>query len=264
MSVLGTVRASAWSSLMDCGYRFYCENVLGMRKPSSGAAHLGTSLHASTAAFDEGLLSGDELTVDDAASVFVDTLHSPDEEVSWDSASEIKKAEKVGLVCHTNYCLQIAPAHEYLAVELQCEALDIETEFGAIRITGTTDRVKITPGGKGIVDLKSGKRSVGADGRAVTRGHHLQLGIYTIMAEHAFGEEFADDAEIVGLSTTNGSVGTGNVQNPKLALVGDGDLPGLIEMAAMMFKTGAFYPNPRSMLCSERYCAAWSACKYRG
>ena len=51
---LMTIRASALADLFDCQARFYWRNIVGLRMPSSGAAHLGTALHRSTAVFDQG------------------------------------------------------------------------------------------------------------------------------------------------------------------------------------------------------------------
>jgi RecB family exonuclease len=58
-----------------------------------------------------------------------------------------------------------------------------------VRLTGTTDRVRVLEDGrKGISDVKTGGRATEKDKstgklRAVTKGHHPQLGVYTLMAE---------------------------------------------------------------------------------
>ena len=44
-----TIRASSWADLFDCPARWYAKNVQGLRLPSSGAAALGTAVHAGTA-----------------------------------------------------------------------------------------------------------------------------------------------------------------------------------------------------------------------
>lgn len=41
---LGVIRASSWPSLFDCSYRWYWQNVVGLRMPSSGNAALGTAV----------------------------------------------------------------------------------------------------------------------------------------------------------------------------------------------------------------------------
>ena len=124
---------------------------------------------------------------------------------------------------------------------------------GPIEVTGT---------------LKSGGRATEktADGgrRAVTKGHHIQLGIYTLMAEQASGERLDAPAEIIGLQTTKEApVATGEVADVKTPLLGTEEHPGLIQIAARMLKDGIFPPNPKSMLCSAKYCPAYGTrCHY--
>lgn len=255
-SLVGTVRASGFAELLDCAQRFYWKQIEGLRMPSSGAAHLGTALHQSTAAYDQARLDGDGATPDDTAGVLVDTIHNPEEDVDWGDDSP-KQAEEIGLRLHSGYCTQVAPQQDYQAVELQCEALDVTTEHGVVRLTGTTDRVRRTEAGSGIADIKSGKRAVGTDGKAVTQGHHVQLGVYSLLAEHVMGEQMNAGAEIVGLQTTNKArVGTGEVADVYTPLVGTETQPGLIEIAAQMLEAGIFPPNPKSPICSSKYCPA--------
>ena len=254
---LMTIRASALADLFDCQARFYWRNIVGLRMPSSGAAHLGTALHRSTAVFDQGRIDGAGVTADDAAGEFVTALHHPETEVVWDEDQPIKKAEKIGLVLHSKYCADIAPTQNYKAVELTCEALDVETSAGTIRLTGTTDRVRVTPAGLAIADLKSGARAVGSDGRAVTSGHHLQVGVYTLLAEFALGEPLNGTPAIIGLQTTTaGRVGIGELGDVRTPLIGTEEQPGLIEIAAGVLKAGVFAPNVRSILCSQKFCPA--------
>ncbi len=266
---LGTIRASAWPTLFDCAHRFYWQQIVGLRHPSSGEAALGTAIHAGAAAFDGAILTGDRIEVNDAIDTAISILRNPQDEVEWNDSLALKEAEFFGISLTQKYCQEISPTRDYAAVELTCEALDIGTEYGVVRITGTTDRIRRTPdGSKGISDLKSGGRATEktADGgrRAVTKGHHLQLGIYVLLAEQASGEKLEAPAEIIGLQTTKDTpVATGEVSDVKTPLLGTDDHPGLIQIAARMLKDGIFPPNPRSMLCSKKYCPAYQAhCHY--
>lgn len=260
-----TVRASSWAGLFDCALRWEAQNIQGIRMPSSGAAHLGTSLHASTAIFDEGNLIGRPVSVDDAESVLIDNLYHPGDDVNWEDSSP-KKVEPIARKLHERYCSEIAPAHDYAGVEVLCEALDVEVpDHGVtVRLTGTTDRIRKAADGKlGIADLKSGKRAVGTDNVATTKGHGPQLAVYELLAEYALGKPLEAPAEIIGLQTTNTArVGVGTVDAPRRSLLGTDEEPGLIEIAAGMFASGLFPPNPRSMLCSGKYCPIYARCGY--
>ena len=100
-----TIRASAWGGLFDCAYKFEAEHLLGMKKAGGLRAHLGASIHASTATFDAGRLPGAEpVSIDDAAGVFVDTLHNPEREIDFGQDDiTLRDAERIGLTVHTLY-----------------------------------------------------------------------------------------------------------------------------------------------------------------
>ncbi|MFP4561597.1 MAG: PD-(D/E)XK nuclease family protein [Thiohalorhabdus sp.] len=254
------VRASSWGALFDCAHRWEGVHLLGMRNPSRGRARLGQALHASTAAYDQARMEGSDLTPDDAAGAFVDTLYQEDEEpVEWSDISR-RQAERIGLPLHTKYCLEVSPRYEFRAVEMALEPLDINVPSAGVtvRLTGTMDRSRVVASGDGrltIGDVKTGQRAVGANGKAVTQGHHLQLGVYDLTAEYTLQQETTGEGEIIGLQATDHPrIGTGHIEDVRTPLVGTDERPGLIEMAADMFRSGLFYPNPKSVLCTPDYC----------
>lgn len=269
--VLGVVRASSWPSLFDCAYRFYWQNIVGLRMPSSGAACLGTAVHAGTAVFDTATLEGKQADVGEAIDASRKALAEPEQEVAWDEDLTQRDADGLAIKLTSRYCQDIAPAQHYVAVELRCTALDVATKHGVLRLTGTTDRVRVLPDGrKGVSDLKTGGRATektddGRGRRAVTKGHQMQLGVYTLMAEQESGERLDAPAQIVGLQTTKETpCAVGEIADVRTPLLGTDDSPGLIEIAAQMLSAGLFPPNPKSMLCSAKYCPAHAAgrCKY--
>lgn len=266
---LAVVRASSWPTLFDCSYKWYWQNIMGLRSPSGGAAHLGTAVHAGTAVYDQAILDGKFISVGEAIDAARESLQNPEDDVAWDENLTPTEADGFAVKLTTKYCLDIAPTRTYTAVELKCTALDIGTSHGVVRVTGTTDRIRLTEEGrKGVSDLKTGGRATekteAGTRRAVTKGHHIQLGIYTLMAEQASGERMEAPAEIIGLQTTKDApCATGELADVKTPLLGDGKFPGLIEIAAGMLKSGVFPPNPKSNLCSRKFCPAYAAhCKY--
>lgn len=259
------IRASSLAELFDCPARWEAKHLLGMRSPRSAAAQLGTAVHAGTALFDESRLpGGSPITADDAAGAVVDAIHKPEEEVDWEDTAP-NDAERIALTLHTRYCAEIAPQQVYRGVEVKCESLVLE-DLG-IKLTGTTDRVREVDGELGIADLKTGGRAVGSDGRAVTQGHAVQLGVYELLAEHAMGLHITAPAQIVGMNTgktaASQRVGTGEVENARAALLGTEDHPGLLEHAARLIHSGAFYGNSKSFLCSPKYCPRHSVCQFK-
>lgn len=259
-----TIRASSWSDLFDCPARWAARQLEGKSLPSSGPAILGTALHASTAAFDQSRVDGSGLTVTDAVGVLVDHLKNPEQPVDWGESSP-RHAEQIGVRLHVRYCREWSPRYEWQSVEMQCEPLDIEVNDVTIRLTGRMDRARVRSGGKGagIVDLKSGARAVSKDGRAETKGHKLQIAVYELLAEHN-GIDITETGEIVGLKTKGDpAIGRAEVSGTRQALLGSEHAPGAIEHAAQMLKSGTFIGNPRSALCSAKYCPAFAGCRWR-
>ncbi len=78
-----TIRASSLPELFDCPARWESKFVKGMRMPRSGAAQLGTAVHAGTAIFDRSRLEGNPVTADEAAGAVVDAVHKPESDVDW-------------------------------------------------------------------------------------------------------------------------------------------------------------------------------------
>ncbi|WP_292921018.1 PD-(D/E)XK nuclease family protein [Nitrosomonas sp.] len=263
------VRASSWAGLFDCAYRWEGIHLLGMKNVVGLRAALGTAIHAGSAVFDQAVLDGDEITASDAAGVFVDKLRDPENEYDRNKDDlTFGEAESIGISLLTKYCKEVSPNYNFVAVEMETKPLDIDCGGGTvIRLTGTMDRARIKKdgnGGVGIADLKSGSASV-QKGVAVTKGHGAQIGTYELLYEHTTGMSITSEAEIIGLKTKGkAEIATGTLSNAKRIMVGTEDSPGLIEFAADMFRSGRFYPNPKSLLCSEKYCPRWDKCVFKG
>ena len=150
MSGIVTIRASSLSELFDCAHRFEGKHLLGMKSPSSGAAQLGTAIHASTAVFDASTMAGQGITIEESAGAAIDSLHHPEFEVDWEDSSP-NEVEPIALALHKKYCAEFAPTQVYAGVEVKCERLEI-SDLG-IALTGTTDRIRKTDDGFGIADL---------------------------------------------------------------------------------------------------------------
>lgn len=261
------VRASSWGSLFDCALRWHAEHILGMRKPSGLRAQLGTAVHAGTAAFDQAGLDGAPISIDDAAGVFVDTLHHPEQEIDYQQDElRVSEAESIGLKLLARYCSTIAPQMQYQSVEMPLEPLVIDCGHGIkVRLTGTMDRARVfhLDGRKIINDIKTGARLI-SDGVVSIKGRAAQLGAYQIMSEHTDGQP-TDGAQITALQTTKAAeVGVSRIFDAKAVMLGTEQEKGLIEYAAVMFKTGLFAPNPSSNICSPKYCVYWERCAFHG
>lgn len=259
-----TIRASSLSELFECPFKWYTKNIEHKRLPCSGAAQLGTAIHAGAAAYDQGRIDGAGYTIDDTAAAVVDRIWHPEEEVVWDD--DQKTAEKIGLALHKKYCERIAPQFEYVGVEVTCNSIELADLD--IRLTGSTDRVYQNEEGQyGIADLKTGGRVVGVDGTVNVAGHATQLGLYEILVGQSLDVSVDAPAMIIGLQTaktdTSQRVGVGEIVGAKERLLGTEEEEGVLSMASKILKSGLFYGNPRSPLCSEKYCPAYPTCRWK-
>lgn len=260
------IRASALSDFFDCPARAEAKHLLGKFMPSSGKALLGSAIHKSTAVYDQSVLDGAGITVDEAAGAAVDAIHRPEYETALEDDEDKGTLESIAVSLHRRYCTDIAPTQRYAAVEIQCERLEI-TDLG-IALTGTTDRIRRAEEGFGISDIKSGGAAVRADGHVETKGHAYQLGVYELLAEKASGVPITEPAHVVGLQTGKTERGqrvavSGPVVGARDILVGEHDSPGVLEILSRMLASGIFPGNPRSMFCHEKYCSIYQTCKFR-
>lgn len=262
-----TIRASSFGSFFECAYRAEAIYLMGMKNIVGMKAVLGTAIHAGTAAFDAARVTGEAISPDDAAGVVVDKLISPDYEYDEHKDSlTLREASSLGVKLTTRYCHDVSPGFDFVAVEMETKPLDIDCGGGTvIRLTGTMDRARIKKdgGGIGIADIKTGTNAV-QKGTANVRGHGAQIGTYELLMEHSTGQAVTADATIIGMNTIGvGHIATGKISNAKQIIVGTEDEPGLLEMAADMFRQGRFYPNSKSLLCREKFCPRWNVCHYR-
>jgi hypothetical protein len=262
---LTRIRASSLAELFDCPARWEAKHLLGKRLPHSPAAQLGTAVHAGTAVFDASRLpGGSPVSAYDAAGAVVDAIHQPNEDVNWENTTP-KAVEKIALALHTRYCAEIAPQQDYLAVELEFETLEIP-ELG-IALTGTNDRVSRRNGQIGIDDLKTGQRAIDDDGNVMTQKHVAQLGVYELLASYKLETPITAPARIIAMQTgktpQTQQIGIGEISGARDVLLGTEEAPGMLEYASRLIRSGDFYGNSSSWLCSKKYCPAHATCRFK-
>lgn len=258
---------SAW---FDCAYRAEWIYLLGQRNPIGLKAVMGSALHASTALYDQSMIDGSGLTVDEAVGALVDVLDNPGEDYRpVDTDPPRADGERICRTLHSVYCNEWSPKFSWESVELTVEPMDIRCSNTIVRLTGTLDRCRVFKSagkepGRGIVDLKSGTRSI-IKGQADTKKHLAQIGVYELLAENTTGNRVKAPAGVIALQTTK-TPKIAATQIPsglaRTALIGTDEQPGLIEIAAAMFERGLFPPNPSSNLCHPNYCPRWNHCIY--
>lgn len=263
------VRASGLPTAMDCAYRWEGDQMLGLRMPSSPRALLGSVVHHGTAVFDTALLQHNPISLDDAATATVENIAERQklEPVAWRNDDITRKqVEVVALDLVYRYCRDWAPKTAYTAVELTVKPLTIDCGGGVkVTLTGTLDRTRTVVGAGGkprVRDLKTGRRAVVA-GAANTSSHRPQLGVYEVLTAHTLGVEVDDTSEVLGLGTEGKRpIAESEVSGCRDLVLGTPEYPGLLQFVADNLRQGRFPPNPRSPLCSPKYCARWNSCPY--
>lgn len=265
------IRASSLGRLFDCPARWAAQNITGRRWWTGGPAHLGTSVHYATGRFDQARIEGTPIDVGDAVQFCIDKIDQPDGDVLWDRDLSRSEAKNIGAIITMKYCERIAPLFTFEAVELTCNPMHIDMHNGVtINLTGTLDRMRVETidevTKRGIGDVKTG-RGAARDGVPVVDKHVAQLGTYEllgIMAKETTGKDMVLPAQVFALPTNGDDIAVGEVETPSRVLLGEGDHGGLLQAAATLAKSGNFYGNPHSTLCSKRYCPNYEFCWWRG
>ncbi len=258
------VRASSIAEFFNCPLRWAKKHLDSLFTPTTPPAIIGSAVHQSTAEFDRSRLDNNKarwLSADDTAEVLLQYLKDPGTEVDW-TGSNIEKAATIALGVHTRYCHEVAPTHTYQLVEETMDNLAIAWEELGIEIilTGTLDRSYIKDAKVGIADIKTGAVACSQK----TGPHKAQLGAYELLASEKLGTIIEQPGELIQLQTSsNYKVAVQEVHNARIALLGDDDNLGMLTHIARALKTGDYFGNPSSWLCSEKYCPNWHPCIYR-
>ena len=264
-TAITSIRASSLSDLFDCPARWEAKNILKKRTPTGGAARIGTAIHEAVTHWDYSNLHGDLPEIGECQEILHNQIWYPNEEVDWGDVDQ-NVSESIAQSLVNKYITHIAPTQKFIGIEVGCPPLTLSDLN--IEITGTIDRIyEAENNDLGIGDIKTGKMAVSSDGSVKTVGHTAQMGIYTVLASHALQEPVLAPARIYGLTTGKTDkgqhIGIGEIQSPAQVLLGTEDEPGLLQYAAKIIKNGVFFGNSKSMLCSEKFCPAFSTCKFR-
>lgn len=260
------VRASSLSALLDCPARWLSIHRDGKRVPTSQKALLGRAVHAGTALYDSERLAGQTPSVDAATQCAVHAFEHPGEDVATEEDDgKVEQAKGIAASLTGRYCTLYAPTTRYAAVEVGVDSLHL-TDL-AIVLSGTADRVRVTDDGLGVTDLKTGKTAVDARGVVATKGHAVQLGVYTLLAEAAMHARMTAEAQVVGLQTNvtpdKQRIAAAEVAGVREVLVGTEDQDGVLAVAARLAHGEMTFGNPRSMMCSNVYCPIYHNCFWR-
>ncbi len=276
------IRASSFSTLLDCPERWCAQHPqLGnMRMPSGAPSIMGSGVHAGTAVYDNQRMIRVPPSVEQAIQVATDFVRNPEEDVIWD---DFRQNEAIDIVARLtqNYCINFASRWHFDAVELPMDHWDVVAANGlVIRFTGHIDRRRVewdeVPGNdgklfrrerKGICDLKTGKRVMRADGTVNTQVSGAQMAQYELLellSTKTLGKEEMLPAMIFAFPTSGKlKPAAATIDRPHRLFIGDAHNKGAIDIAADIIKSGNYWGNARSILCSPKYCPKHGKCRWQ-
>lgn len=253
-----TIRGSSWPELFDCPARWVAKHREGRSSWTSPESLIGTAVHAGSAVFDKARAQGAAIHPEDAVDVVEEAVRAGSAEVPWSAGAgewTPRAVSRDAVDTYLRYSFAALELPPWEDVEFRLAPLRFEfPEVGvAITITGTGDRRRRTATGYRVADLKTG--------RGFRAGANVsQVGAYAVATSAETGKPA--DGEL--LHATMKGVTAYAIPFAAAAMLGDDETPGLIETAARMLGSGAMYGNPRSMLCSGKFCPVYQSCRYRG
>lgn len=240
--------------LWDCPARWAAKNLDGKRSWSSAEALLGTAVHAGTAVFDRERATGHPIQASEAALAIVDAIAEGAKDVAWQAGglTQIGIREDA-MKTHFRYCADILDRPAWTEVETKLDPITLEFGDVAMTLTGTEDRGRLHNGIWISSDVKTG--------RGFKPGAYVsQVGEYAVLRSAKSGLPTVGQLD----HTTQAGITSHHLPDVTAAMLGDGDRPGLFETAARMIGTGLLYGNPKSMLCTRKFCPVFSTCSFRG
>lgn len=249
-----SIRASSMPELFDCPARWWAKHQDGKRSWSSAEALLGTAVHAGTAVFDRERATGHPIQASEAALAVVDAISAGASDVAWVAGGLTQTSVRdEAMKTHFRYCADIVDRPAWTEIETKLEPVELPFGKVTILLTGTEDRGRMHNGVYVSSDVKTGK--------GFKAGSYVsQVGTYALLRTAASGLPSVGQLDHVT------QAGIQSYQLPTVlgAMLGDGERPGLIETAAKMIETGILYGNPKSILCTNKFCPVFSTCQFRG
>lgn len=245
--------------------------------PSGAAATIGSGVHVGTAKYDTARLLRIPPSAEEAIDAAVEYVKDPGEEVLWDDFTKSEAKDIVARLTQ-NYCIGFASRFFFDAVEMPMDHWDVQAANGLIiRFTGTIDRrrviTQLNPADgtkrerKGICDIKTGAAVISANGEVNTKVSGAQLAQYELLEllqTKTLGKSDLLPAMIFAFPTKGKhQPAAAEVRNPHRLLTGDAHHKGAIDIIADTLKSGNFWGNARSMLCSPRYCPNYGKCRWQ-
>jgi len=230
-------------AFLSCSAKWWFRYALRLPESRTSALALGTAVHAALEAnFRAKIESGEDLETTGVVALFRDAWADEQIQTEFREDEDPEALGKKGEELVAKYMDEAAPTIRPRAVEL-----DVQGTIGGIRVRGRVDLLD-TEGR--IVDVKTAARKP----TSIPPPYAFQLATYRQITPGASGEARIDT--LVKTKTVQLIQQSYVVSGPDLHATAC-----LYSMVQEGIRSGLYFPNRGSMMCSRRHCAFWRQCE---
>ena len=262
------IRPSGVAAFFDCSYRWYRDTLYKPIRSVGMAAHFGTGVHkAAEEYYTECMKETKWVDVrDDFKGVAIDALRNriKDDEPNDLKDFDLNKLEKDVASIAVNYLNKSKKLQKEDIPEDVEKSYTVQVNSSKIKsVRGTLDIV----GKNYIVDIKTMSRW------NPPQNYIVQQGIYAWLRKKS--NEDVQDLRIHRVNTKTSEIDSKSIlqslENPFISIdsiiqTSEEYLRTIIKSVDLFNKTGdevIFRGNPKSLICSSKYCPYWNECKWR-
>jgi CRISPR/Cas system-associated exonuclease Cas4 (RecB family) len=230
-------------TFLDCSAKWWFRYGLRLPEPKTSSLALGSAVHEALAEnFRQKIETREDLDVCGVTALFRQSWSHQTEETIFQPDEDAAQLRLLGEQLVQKYMEEAAPSIDPAGVEFE-----VTGKVGAASVRGFIDLMDVHGA---VIDVKTAARKPSG----ISFDHALQLATYRSLSPHASGEARLDTlvkTKTVQLIQHSYTVTDSDLQATRVLypLVQDG------------IRSGLYFPNRRSLLCSRRNCAFWQKCE---
>ena len=230
-------------TFLDCSAKWWFRYGLRLPEPKSASLALGSAVHEAIAEnFRHKIETREDLDLFGVTALFRQSWARQTGETLFQPEEDPDQLRLLGEQLVRKYLEEAAPSVDPAGVEFE-----VEGRIGGVPVRGFVD---VMDAQGTVIDIKTACRKPSA----ISFDHALQLATYRALSPHASGEARLDTlvkTKTVQLVQHRYTVTESDLRAARVLypLVQDG------------VRSGFYFPNRRSLLCSRRNCAFWSHCE---
>jgi CRISPR/Cas system-associated exonuclease Cas4 (RecB family) len=230
-------------TFLDCSAKWWFRYGLRLPEPKTSSLALGSAVHEALAEnFRQKIETREDLEACGVRVLFRQSWSRQTEEAVFQPDENAGQLGSIGEELVQKYMEEAAPSIDPAGVEFE-----VTGRIAGVSVRGIVDLIDVHGA---VIDIKTAARKPSG----ISFDHALQLATYRCLSPHASGEARLDTlvkTKTVQLVQHRHTVTDSDLQAARVLypLVQDG------------IRSGLYFPNRRSLLCSRRNCAFWQKCE---